>query len=95
MLFTSDHRLRMLARILEMDQFREYSGGVLTIKKYREGVVRERNTLGHVVMVPKGKPSSVIDDAGKVVDIEQMRELRKLILRLRTDFRALLDSMQT
>lgn len=95
MLFTSDHRLRMLASILGMDEFEAHATGIATVKAYREGVVRERNTLGHTVMVPQGKPNSVIDDAGKVVDMVQMRELRKLILNLRADFRALLDSMQT
>lgn len=94
MLFTSDHRLRMLASILGMGEFTAYAAGVTTVTAYRDGVVQERNTLGHAVLVPQGKPSTVIDDAGKVVDIAQMRELRKLILSLRADFRALLDLMQ-
>lgn len=94
MLFTSDHRLRMLASILGMGEFTAYAAGVTTVTEYRNGVVRERNTLGHAVLVPQGKPNTVIDDAGKVVDIVQMRELRKLILGLRADFRALLDLMQ-
>lgn len=94
MLFTSDHRLRMLASILGMGEFIEYGGGVATVKAYREGVVHERNTLGHAVLVPQGKPDTVIDDTGKAIDIAQMRELRKLILGLRTDFRLLLDAMQ-
>lgn len=94
MLFTSDHRLRMLASILGMDDFAAHADGVTTVQSYRDGVVRERNTLGHAVLVPQGKPSTVIDDTGKVVDIAQMRELRKLILNLRADFRALLDAMQ-
>lgn len=94
MLFTSDDRLRMLAKILGMEEFAAYSGSVTTIKAYREGVVHDRNTLGHAVLVPQGKPSAVVDDAGKTVDIAQMRELRKLILSLRADFRALLDAMR-
>lgn len=94
MLFTSDHRLRMLASILGMDEFSAYAGSVATVKAYREGVVHERNTLGHAVLVPQGKPDTVIDDTGKAIDIAQMRELRKLILSLRTDFRVLLDAMQ-
>jgi len=94
MLFTSDDRLRMLSSILGMDEFAVYSAGVTTVKSYREGVVRDRNTLGHAVLVPQGKPSTVVDDTGQVVDIAQMRELRKLILSLRADFRALLDAMQ-
>lgn len=95
MLFTSDHRLRMLASTLGKAEFAAYKDGVTTVKTYREGVVHDRNTLGHAVLVPQGKPSAVIDDTGKAVDIEQMRELRKLILGLRTDFRALLDAMQS
>ncbi|WP_339732353.1 hypothetical protein, partial [uncultured Pseudomonas sp.] len=95
MLFTSDDRLRMLASILGMEEFAVYSTNVTTVQSYRDGVVGERNILGHVVLVPQGKPNTVIDDAGKVVDLEQMRELRKLILSLRADFRTLLDLMQT
>lgn len=94
MLFTSDHRLRMLASILGMGEFAAFSAGVTTVKLYRDGVVGNRNTLGHAVLVPQGKPNSVVDGAGKVIDIAQMRELRKLILNLRTDFRALLDAMR-
>lgn len=94
MLFTSDQRLRMLARILGMDKFTAYAKGASIVKAYRDGVVHDRNTLGHAILVPQGKPSKVIDDAGQVVDIAQMRELRKLILSLRADFRVLLDLMQ-
>ena len=94
MLFNSDHRLRMLASIFGMNEFAACSDGVATIKAYRDGVVHGRNTLGHAVLVPQGKPSSVVDDSGNVVDIAQMRELRKLILKLRADFRDLLDAMQ-
>lgn len=94
MLFTSDHRLRMLASILEMDEFAAYTTGVKTVKSYRDGVVRNRNTLGHVVLVPVGKPSAVVNDSGQTVDLVKMRELRKLILDLRADFRELLNAMQ-
>lgn len=94
MLFTSDHRLRLLAKTLGMSEFAAHASGVTTISAYRKGVVHKRNTLGHMVLVPQGKPNSVVDDTGNVVDIVQMRELRKLILGLRADFRTLLDAMQ-
>lgn len=94
LLFTSDHRLRLLARILSTGQLAAYSPGVVTVKSYRDGVVKNRNILGHAVLVPEGKPSNVINGAGDVVNITQMRELRKLILSLRADFRTLLDTMQ-
>lgn len=95
MLFTSDDRLRMLSSILQLTAFAAHASGVETIKSYRERVVRERNTLGHVVLVPEGKPDSVVDDAGNAVGIAQMRELRKQILCLRAEFRELLNTMQT
>lgn len=94
MLFTSDHRLKLLASVLDMEEFAAYSAGVETVESYRKGVVHDRNTLGHAVLVPQGKPSSVVDDAENVVDIAKMRELRKLLLNLRADFRALLNAMQ-
>jgi len=94
MLFTSDHRLRLLSDVLLMEEFKDYSAGVETIKSYRNDVVGDRNILGHAVLVPEGKPNSVVDDTGKVVDIKQMRELRKRILGLRADFRTLLNNMQ-
>lgn len=98
MLFTADHRLRMLANILGMNEFAAYATGVATIKSYRDGVILDRdinrNILAHAVLIPDGKPDSVVDAAGKVVNINQVRDLRKLILNLRADFRALLDAMQ-
>lgn len=93
MLFTSDDRLRMLATILQMKELTDYSYGIDAVRSYRENVVRNRNTLGHAVLVPNGKPSSVVDDADNIVDMAQMRQLRKQILNLRADFRTLLDSM--
>jgi hypothetical protein len=94
MLLTADDRLRMLSRILEMDAFSKQSGGRAAIEAYRGQVVARRNTLGHAVLVPRGKAESVVNEGGRVVDINEMRELRKLILSLRADFRSLLDAMQ-
>lgn len=94
MLFTSDDRLQLLAKILGMSAFEAHSVSVTTVASYRDGVVQGRNMLGHAILVPQGKPDRVTDDTGKEVDINQMRELRKLILSLRADFRDLLDAMQ-
>lgn len=94
MLFTSDDRLQLLANILGMPVFGAHSASVATVVSYRDGVVQGRNMLGHAILVPQGKADRVTDDTGKEVDINQMRELRKLILSLRADFRALLDAMQ-
>ncbi len=94
MLFTSDHRLRLLEKVLSMSEFSAYATRVETITTYRDGVVQSRNILGHVVLAPQGKPSAVMNGTGKTVDLDEMRKLRKLILELRTDFRALLNDMQ-
>jgi hypothetical protein len=89
MLFTSDDRLRMLATILEMDAFGAHAGAKVTITSYREHVVPDRNVLGHIVLAPEGKPQAVETSEGKRVSLDEMRNLRKLILGLREDFRAL------
>lgn len=94
MLFTSDDRLQLLEKILGMPAFEAHSVSVTTVASYRDGVVQGRNMLGHAILVPQGRPDRVTDDTGKEVDINQMRDLRKLILSLRADFRVLLDAMQ-
>lgn len=94
MLFTSDDKLRMLATILEMDTFVAHAASKVTIKTYRESVVPDRNVLGHMVLAPEGKPQAVETIEGKRVSLDEMRNLRKLILGLREDFRALADALQ-
>lgn len=94
MLFTSDDRLRMLATILEMKAFGAHAGATVTIKSYREGVVPDRNALGHLILAPEGKPQAVETMEGKQVSLDEMRNLRKLILGLREDFRALADALR-
>jgi hypothetical protein len=94
MLFTSDDRLRMLATILEMETFVAHGDAKVTIKAYRDDVVPNRNALGHMVLAPAGKPLAVATTEGKQVSLDDMRKLRKLILGLREDFRALADALR-
>lgn len=94
MLFTSDDRLRMLATILEMEAFGPHAGAKVTIQSYRKDVVPVRNVLGHVILAPEGKPQAVETTEGKQVSLVEMRNLRKLILGLREDFRALADALK-
>lgn len=95
MLLTSDDRLRLLASTLEMEEFGGHISAKDTIKTYREAVVKPRNELGHMVLAPEGKPQAVETKDGKRVSLEEMRILRKLILSLREDFRALADALRT
>lgn len=94
MLFSSDDRLRMLATILEMDAFEAHAGAKVMIKSYRDEVVPDRNVLGHMVLAPEGKPQTVETAEGKQVSLDEMRKLRRLILGLREDFRALADALE-
>ena len=94
MLFTSDDRLRMLATILEMEAFGTHAAATVSIKSYRENVVPVRNLLGHMVLAPEGKRQAVETTEGKQVSLDEMRNLRKLILGLREDFRALADALK-
>lgn len=94
MVFTANDRLRILAGALKAAMFSSHKGYRPHIVAYQQKVVPERNILGHMVLVPKGKPQSVTDSKGKPVSIEETRELRRLILDLRLQFRNLLAALQ-
>lgn len=93
MIFGANDRLRMLRGLLEGDA--AHAESVNTITSYMDGVVRDRNVLGHVVLTPKGRPQAVVNTEGKEIDLADMRALRKTILGLREDFRALLNALKT
>jgi hypothetical protein len=94
MLFTSDDRLRMLGTILKMEAFGAHAAAKVTIESYRAYVVQRRNELGHMVLAPEGKPQAIETTGGKRVSLEEMRNLRKLILSFREDFRTLANALQ-
>jgi hypothetical protein len=95
MIFTSDDRLSMLGNILDMEAFVAHAGAKVTIKSYRESVVPKRNVLGHIVLAPEGKPQAVETTEGKQVSLGEMRDLRKLILDLREEFRSLANALKS
>jgi hypothetical protein len=88
MIFTADHRLRMLSETLENALFGSHSAVRPSVIKYRDEVVPLRNKLGHLVLAPEGKPEAVSAGEGEQVNLEQMRDLRRLILNLRHDFKS-------
>lgn len=92
MIFGANDRLRMLRRLLEKDANHEQS--VQTIQSYIDNVVPERNVLGHMALAPEGKPQAVVNNEGKLINLEDMRTLRKTILGLREDFRTLMDALK-
>ncbi len=92
MIFGANDRLRMLRRLLESDA--TYTQSVDTIKSYMDNVVPDRNVLGHMVLAPEGRPQAVVNIEGKQINLDDMRSLRKTILGLREDFRALVDALK-
>jgi hypothetical protein len=94
MILTANDRLRMLAGALKAAAFSAHKGYRPHIVTYQQKVVPDRNILGHMVLVPEGKPQSVTDSKGKPMSVKETRELRRLILDLRLQFRNLLVALQ-
>lgn len=92
MIFGANDRLRMLRRLLEKDA--NHAQSVQTIQSYIDNVVPERNVLGHMALAPEGKPQAVVNSEGKLINLDDMRTLRKLILGLREEFRALAAALK-
>lgn len=93
-IFTAYDRLHMLSRVLEMDVFKEHAGSRTSVSVYMETIVPDRNLLGHQVAEPGEGPKKVVSAKGEAIGIEEARELRRAILGLRGDFRALLAALQ-
>jgi hypothetical protein len=94
LVFTAYDRLRVLTRALKMPAFAPHKTFRPAVTDYMDKVVPGRNNLGHVVLIPKGKPTAIINVSGKTISLEETRELRRLILRLRSDFLTLLDALR-
>jgi hypothetical protein len=94
LILTANDRLRMLAGALKATAFAAHKGYRPHIVTYQQKVVPDRNILGHMVLVPEGKPQSVTDNKGKAISVQETRELRRLILDLRLQFRTLLAALQ-
>lgn len=94
MLLTSFDRLRLLSGVLKIEQFRDHKEYRQKVVQYMSEVVPGRTMLAHKVMVPEGAPAVVVSGKGQRLSVEQARELRKLILDLRTDFRDLLSALK-
>lgn len=92
MIFGANDRLRLLRRTLESDA--THARSVDTIRSYMDHVVPDRNKLGHMVLAPEGRPQAVVNLEGKQINLDDMRTLRKTILSLREDFRALFESLK-
>lgn len=94
MVFTAADRLRILSRVLKTEAFKAHKDSRASVIRYMEEVVPKRNKLGHKVLLPDGKLVVVEIEGGEQISLEEMRELRRVILTLRGDFRTLLDALK-
>jgi hypothetical protein len=94
MILTAYERLRILAGALKEDSLQAHKGYRKSVVEYQQKVVPDRNILGHLVLTPEGKPQAAVDSAGRQMTVAQTRELRRLILGLRSDFRNLLIALE-
>ena len=92
--FTAYDRLRVLARALDTKALEAHKGYRPKVTSYQQDVVPKRNVLGHVARVEKDGAYVLVDRKGKVYDLESTRDLRRLILALRADFRELLAALK-
>ncbi len=94
--FTANDGLRILKRLLDMSQFSDFEGHKEYVKAYIEKVVPKRNILGHKVLTPEGKPAGIAgEEEGDVISIDDMRELRRLLLELRGEFKGLAGALSS
>jgi hypothetical protein len=93
-IFTAYDRLHMLSRVLQLDMFKDHNGARESVSIYMKTVVPDRNLLGHQVADPGEGPKKVVNSKGEAIGVEEARELRKAILGLRGDFRALLAALE-
>ncbi|MCY4641515.1 MAG: hypothetical protein OXC41_02280 [Gammaproteobacteria bacterium] len=77
-IFTSNDRLRILVRMLRSDTFKEYAGYEDAVVRYQQQIIPKRNVLGHQVIGLEGPQN---------IGIDEMRELRRSLLELRSQFR--------
>ena len=93
MIFTANDRLRILSRLLKKE-FKDHASTRQSVVTYIEKVVPKRNDLGHLVLVPEGKPKSVATTEGKEISVAELRELRRMILGIRAEFNTLMLTLK-
>lgn len=93
-IFSAQDRLVFLAQALAKDTFEMHAESRDSVIRYKDTVVPKRNRLGHLVLYADGKPKAVAGADGRRVNIDEMRELRRSILKLRQEFRALRDALR-
>ena len=91
--FTANDSLRILKSLLDMPEFSKYNERQVSVKRYIKDILPVRNVLGHKVLTPEGKPAGIAGEAGQIISLQEMRELRRNLLELRNEFRLLHKSL--
>ncbi len=92
-ILTSFDRLRMLSNVLKLGPLARHKPHRKSVVTYMQSVVPDRNIFGHQIAEP-GNPKKIVDAKGQPIDLDRAREIRRTILGLRGEFRALLDALQ-
>jgi hypothetical protein len=87
--FTAFDGLGILLKVMELQPLDAYREFQEPIRAYRDDVAPQRNSLGHKVLQPDGRPAGLAAAEGKVVSLDELRTLRKQLLELREQFRNL------
>jgi hypothetical protein len=93
--FTAHDALQVLRRLLDLPQFASLAAHREHVNTYMQKVVPHRNILGHRVLSPDGKPGIAGPEVGQIITIDEVRALRKLLLELRNQFKALHTALNT
>jgi hypothetical protein len=93
-IFTAMDRLEILAETLELTQFKQHDKARETIRVYKADGIKGRNELGHVVLIAADRPKTAVTVEGTEISLDEMRDLRRLILTAREQFRGLLAQLQ-
>ena len=94
LVFTAYDRLRILAGVLDSKNFEAHKGFRPSVIDYQQNVMPKRNVLGHVARMLQGNVYVLADAKGNVMSLDETRQLRRLILRLRSDFQSLRGALQ-
>ena len=94
MLFSAHDRLIVLSEALESPHFKAHSGSRDAVIQYINEVVPKRNKLGHQLLFPEGKTKIFKVTKGEAMSAKAVRELRRMILSLRGEFRKLFDAVR-
>ena len=94
-ILTANDYLRVLSTTLKMPAFRMHTGSRQAVIEYIRDVVPGRNRLAHQVRDANGRPRQVTDERGEQLSLEEVRDLRRRILNLRSEFTALLTALNS